>query len=375
MTAERTEDRIRYDVAGGIASIRLSRPPVNALDLAMVRGLIAALNRAGADGAVRAVVIASAVARRFCAGLDIVDLVGRTPNEIRTLVHALYVGLFDAQQRLGKPSIAAVNGAARGGGVTLAVSCDIILAAASASFGYPEIDLGVLPAIHFVHLPRIVGRHRAFELLFTGRAFGAEQAAALGLVNRVVADAELENEALKLADALAAKPEAAMRAGRAAFMRQTDGNYRRSITDAVEDFCAIIATEAAQSKLRAFAEKGRAKQCPSAFGMAKPSSQIAIKSEGFLELFRLVFRRRFEQGAGRVIAPHHSILDIKPVYDVRLRERDGLTKLHRVNHTRRIIDLAGKLTAVIGKRRNPKIFDVLAFANGNLERKALRARL
>jgi enoyl-CoA hydratase/carnithine racemase len=75
----------------------------------------------------------------------------------------------------------------------------------------------------------------------------------------VVADAELENEALKLADALAAKPEATMRAGRAAFMRQTDGDYRRSITDAVEDFCAIIATEAAQAKLRAFAEKGRAK--------------------------------------------------------------------------------------------------------------------
>jgi|SRR5271166_1625723 len=259
MTAERTDDRIRYDVSGSIACIRLARPPVNALDLAMVRSVIAALNRAAADGAVRAAVIASAVAKRFCAGLDIVDLAGRSPNEIRTLVHELYVGLFDAQCQLGKPTIAAVNGAARGGGITLAVSCNIVLAGESATFGYPEIDLGVLPAIHFVHLPRIVGRHRAFELLFTGRAFHAEQAAALGLVNRVVPDAELEAAALKLAGELAAKPEAAMRAGRAAFMRQIDRDYRRGIVEAVEDFCQIIATEAAQARLRAFAEKGRAK--------------------------------------------------------------------------------------------------------------------
>jgi enoyl-CoA hydratase len=255
MTAESTDDRLRCEVTGGIACIRLALPPVNALDLALVRGVIAALDRAAADDAVRAVVIVSAQPKLFCAGLDIAALVGRSPDQIRTLVHALYVGLFDAQYRLGKPSIAAVNGAARGGGMTLAVSCDVILAGKSATFGYPEIDLGVLPAIHFVHLPRIIGRHRAFELLFTGRAFDAEQAAAMGIVNRVVPDAELETEALELAGAFAAKSEAAMRAGRAAFMRQIDRDYRRSIAEAVEDFCKIVATEAAQAKLRAFADK------------------------------------------------------------------------------------------------------------------------
>ena len=192
MTAERTDDRIRYEVSGGIARIRLARSPVDALDLAMVRGVIAALKRAAADEDVRAVVIASAVAKRFCAGLDITELAGPAPDAIRTLVHELYLGLFDAQCELGKASVAAVNGAARGGRMTLAVSCDVIPAGASATFGYPEIDLGVLPAIHFVHLPRIIGRHRAFELLFTGRPFDAEQAAALGLINRVVPDAELE---------------------------------------------------------------------------------------------------------------------------------------------------------------------------------------
>jgi enoyl-CoA hydratase len=255
MTAEPGDDRIGYEVSGAIARITLKRPPVNALDLAMVRGVIAALNRAAADDAAGAVVIASAVAARFCAGLDLVDIVERSPGEIRTLVHELYLGLFDAQCQLGKASIAAVNGAARGGGMTLAVSCDVILAAASASFGYPEIELGVLPAIHFVHLPRIIGRHRAFELLFSGQPFDAERAAALGLVNRVVPDAELAAEAFKLAGVFAAKPQTAVRAGRPAFMRQIDPDYRGRIAQAVDDFCAVIATDAAQKRLRAFAEK------------------------------------------------------------------------------------------------------------------------
>jgi enoyl-CoA hydratase/carnithine racemase len=259
MILETSDNPIRYEVSGGIAFIRLTRPPVNALDLRMVRAVIAAFKQAAGDDAVRAVVLASAVAKRFCAGLDIVGLVGKSPEQIRTLVHELYVGVSEAQYHLGKPSIAAVNGAARGGGMTLAVSCDVVLAGASTTFGYPEIDLGVLPAIHFVHLPRIIGRHRAFELLFTGRTFGASEAAALGLINRVVADAELEDEARKLAGEFAAKPEAAVRIGRAAFMRQVDLDYRRSIANAVEDFSNIAATDAAQKRFRAFAEKGRAK--------------------------------------------------------------------------------------------------------------------
>jgi enoyl-CoA hydratase/carnithine racemase len=259
MMLETSNNPIRYEISDGVVFIRLARPPVNALDLRMVRAVIAAFKQAADDNAVRAVVLASAVAKRFCAGLDIVDLIGKSPEQIRTLVHELYVGVSEAQYHLGKPSIAAVNGAARGGGMTLAVSCDVVLAGESATFGYPEIDLGVLPAIHFVHLPRIIGRHRAFELLFSGRSFGASEAAALGLINRVVPDGELEGEARKLAGAFTAKPETAMRIGRAAFMRQIDLDYRRSIANAVEDFSNIAATDAAQERFRAFAEKYRAK--------------------------------------------------------------------------------------------------------------------
>jgi len=171
-----SHDELRYDVSDHIAEISLARAPVNALSLTLLEQLLAALQRAAADDNVRAVVLMSALPRRFSAGLDLRLLLGEPAAEARRFLQKLYVELADVQYNLGKPSIAAVGGAARGGGMTLAISCDVLLAGASATFGYPEIELGLVPAIHFVHLPKIVGRHRAFELLFSGRIFGAEEA-------------------------------------------------------------------------------------------------------------------------------------------------------------------------------------------------------
>jgi enoyl-CoA hydratase/carnithine racemase len=139
--------------------------------------------------------------------------------------------------------------------MTLAISCDVLLAGRSASFGYPEIDLGLVPAIHFVHLPRIVGRHRAFELLFSGRSFGADEAFSLGLVSRIVPDDKVRDEARAMARVFATKSRATMRLGRAAFMRVNDRDYRRGIGDAVENFCNVAATTDAQEGVRAFIEK------------------------------------------------------------------------------------------------------------------------
>ncbi len=246
---------VTYAATDRIARLTLSRPPVNALTLDMIRGVVAALKRAAADEAVRAVILTSALPRRFCAGLDLDVLLDADNENVRALLQALYLDLHDAQRALGKPSIAAVGGAARGGGMTLAISCDVIIAAESATFGYPEIDIGVLPAIHFAHLPRIVGRHRAFELLFSGRSFAAQEAFDLGLVSKVVADAELATATMALARTFAAKSPAAMRLGRAAFIRQNDGDERRRIAEAVEDFCQAAASAAAQEGIRAFVEK------------------------------------------------------------------------------------------------------------------------
>jgi enoyl-CoA hydratase len=246
---------VTYAVSEQTARITLDRPPVNALTLDMIRGIVAALRRATADDEVRAVILASALPRRFCAGLQLDLLLGKTHEAVRELVGALYLDLHDAQRGLGKPSIAAIGGAARGGGMTLAISCDVILAGAGATFGYPEIDIGVLPAIHFAHLPRIVGRHRAFELLFSGRSFGAQEACDLGLVSKIVADAELAEAAYALAKTFAAKSPAATHLGRAAFIRQNDEGERRRIADAVEDFCRAATGETAQEGIRAFLEK------------------------------------------------------------------------------------------------------------------------
>ncbi|HYV68789.1 MAG TPA: enoyl-CoA hydratase/isomerase family protein [Pseudolabrys sp.] len=245
------------EVSSGVARIILNKPPVNALNLEMIKDVVTAFEIAGKDEGIRAVVLTSAVSKAFSAGLDLNILLGKSEEKVRGLLQELYVRLYDTQYNLGKPSIAAVGGAARGGGMTMAISCDVILAGQSATFGYPEIDAGVIPAIHFTHLPRIVGRHRAFELLFSGRSFGAEEGYRLGLVSRVVPDEELVSYAQSLAETFAGKSAVVMRLGRAAFMRQNELGYRRSITNAVEDFCNVAMTDAAQNKLKAFVERRR----------------------------------------------------------------------------------------------------------------------
>ncbi len=260
MSMESSANLVDYQLAGNIARIELRRPPVNALSLELIQAVVAAFRRAAADPEARAVLLSSALAKRFSAGLDLDIVRGKAGTHLRPFLQSLYIDLFDAQYQLGKPSIAVVGGAARGGGMTVAVSCDIILASDNASFGYPEIDVGMLPAIHYAHLPRIVGRHRAFELLFTGRVFSPAEACELGIVNRVVADDELESQATALATQFAAKSPTVMAMGRAAFMRQIDLDYRRSIATAVDDFCNVTATPAAQEGIKAFIEKRQPKR-------------------------------------------------------------------------------------------------------------------
>jgi len=222
---EKLTKAVAYDVDLNIAEISLDHPPVNALTELVLDELLACFDRAAADPAVRAVILRSGVAQRFSAGLDLKAQSGATPPALRSLVEKLYVGLYLAQERLGKPSVAVVSGTARGGGMTLAFSCDLIVAGRGATFGYPEIDVGVIPAIHYAHLPRIVGRHRAFDLLFTGRPFGANEAAALGLVSCVADDDEVLDRARSLARTLAGKPAGVVRIGRRMFCDEIDREY------------------------------------------------------------------------------------------------------------------------------------------------------
>jgi enoyl-CoA hydratase len=253
---------VRYELNDQIAEIVLDSAPVNALSVPMIDDVLAALARARDDAEARVVILRSALPGVFCAGLNLALLSEGDASLPRTLLERLYVRMTELQFHLGKPSIAAVNGPARAGGMTLAISCDMIVAGRSASFGYPEIDVGLIPAIHFTHLPRIVGRARAFDLLFTGRAFDAGEAAALGLVSRIVDDDVVLDEARKLARVLAAKPPGVMRMARTAFANANDNGYRQGVAAAVENFCNVMATDEAREGIRAFAQKRRPAWAP-----------------------------------------------------------------------------------------------------------------
>ena len=149
--------------------------------------------------------------------------------------------------------------------MTLAVSCDVVVAGEGASFGYPEVDVGLIPALHFVHLPRQVGRHKAFELLFSAKPFSAAEAERIGLIGCVVPDDQVLDKARELARDFAAKSPAVMRIGRDAFLRANDRDYRRDIEHMAEVMCNLVETEDSKEALAAFLEK-RPPRWPSAGG-------------------------------------------------------------------------------------------------------------
>jgi enoyl-CoA hydratase/carnithine racemase len=255
MEAMSTFTLIRYEVQEHIAQITMARPPVNAINMQLAEEINAAYHQAGSDPQVRAVILTSAFDRAFSAGMDLHMTRGASGLDLRRFLEVFYFGMHDAQYRLGKPTIAAVNGPARAAGVTLAVSCDVIIASETTDFSYPEIDVGLIPAMHFVHLPRQIGRHQAFELLFAGTPISAREAQQRGLINRAVPPDQVLQEARRLARIFAHKSPVVMRLGRHAFMRANDFEYRRNIENIVETICNIIATEDSQEGLNAFVEK------------------------------------------------------------------------------------------------------------------------
>lgn len=197
-------------VDGGVVTLVLNRPDkLNAVDYAMVEGLHAALDFYEARDDIHALILTGAGDKAFAAGADIAQLSERrAPDALR----AINASLFDRISRFPVPTIAAVRGFALGGGCELALACDLRVAGVSARFGQPEVGLGILAAAGATwRLPALIGLGRARELLFTGRLVGAEEALAIGLVNRVVADAEVAAVALDLARQIARNDLLALR--------------------------------------------------------------------------------------------------------------------------------------------------------------------
>jgi enoyl-CoA hydratase/carnithine racemase len=249
------EQRIEFVVRERIAEIALKRPPVNAIDHAMIDAIHAALRAAEADPAVRAIVLTSALDGMFCGGMDLRMVRAGTTADLRGFVRKFYLDTMNLQYALTKPTLCAINGPARGAGMTLAITCDMSIACDDVDLGYPEIDIGLIPAIHYVHLPRQIGRHKAFELLFGGKPIAATTAADLGIINHAVPRAELIERARALAATLAAKSPSIMALGRQSFMRANDLDYRRNVENQIETLCNVFETAASREALAAFLDK------------------------------------------------------------------------------------------------------------------------
>jgi enoyl-CoA hydratase len=207
-----TFDNLLVDRDDAVVIVTLNRPKVlNALNSQTLTELERAMAAFKDDTGVRAIVLTGAGEKSFVAGADINELAALSP--VAGKEHARHgQQIFDAIEQLGKPVIAAVNGFALGGGCELAMACTLRIAADTARFGQPEINLGLIPGYAgSQRLPRLVGKGVALEILLSGDMIGAQRAYEIGLVNRVVPAAELMTETSKLAHALASKAPIAVR--------------------------------------------------------------------------------------------------------------------------------------------------------------------
>jgi methylglutaconyl-CoA hydratase len=204
-------DRVVVQVAGGVLTATLNRPDKrNAIDAPMIDELLAALERADLDASARVVAIRGA-GRDFCAGMDLNELLASADHTLEQNRQAAlhFAQVFISMRRLPKPIVALVHGRALAGGCGLATACDLILAAESAQFGYPEVQRGFVPAMVMTMLRRTVGEKLAFDLATTGRVLDGTEAATAGLASRVYEDADFEEQAGEVLRVLAeASPSA-----------------------------------------------------------------------------------------------------------------------------------------------------------------------
>ena len=244
---------VHVERSGAHATVVIDHPKANAISSAVIAELSAAFTDLAADGSVRAVVLTGAGERFFAAGADVTEFpaaategrAGRGGGELASQI-----------ETLPKPVIAAVNGMALGGGCELAMACDVRIAARSARFGQPEINLGIIPGWGGTQrLPRLIGRGRAMTLLLTGDPIDADTALAWGLVTAVVEDTVLQHEAAQLAERIAAKAPLAIAATKRAVHRGADRSLSEALAGEAEEFSALFATEDAREGVTAYLEK------------------------------------------------------------------------------------------------------------------------
>lgn len=218
------EDNVLYDVdEAGVATVTLNEPDKrNALSPELLDGLIEALRRARGEERVRCVVLASAHERVFSAGGDLGAFAGDEPLVHKHASSERFVTLFRLLGELGKPSLCAARGHVLAGALGVALACDLVVASEQATFGTPEINVGVFPFMIMALMYRNVPRKKTSELLLLGERLSAQEALAAGIVNRVVATDRFDEAVAEWAAKLAAKSPLLMRLGKDAMFAQQD---------------------------------------------------------------------------------------------------------------------------------------------------------
>jgi len=249
-------DELLVEIRGGVGILRLNRPAVlNAVSLALLRALSDRLEEWAERPEISAVVITGGE-KVFAAGADIKEMAGAGVAEMLSQDR---LGPWQRLRRFPKPLIAAVAGYALGGGCELALACDLIVASDDAVFGQPEIALGVMPGAGGTQrLTRALGRYRAMEICLAGRRFSAQEGQQWGLICRVVPAGLLLEEALRLAQEIAAKAPLAVRLIKEAIQAAEDTPLEAGLTFERRNFYLLFGTQDQKEGMKAFLEKRKA---------------------------------------------------------------------------------------------------------------------
>jgi len=251
-------DHVRLEVEEGIGTVRLDRPPLNALNAEIQAGLVDVCREAAARSDVAAVVVWGGE-RAFAAGADIKEMEAMSYTDM--VEHsALLQDFTRALARIPKPTVAAITGYALGGGCEVALACDFRVVADDARLGQPEISLGIIPGAGGTQrLARLVGPARAKDLVFTGRHVRAEEALAIGLADRVVPAAEVYETARSMMAQYVGGPAFALRAAKEAIDRGLEVDLETGLEIERMLFSGLFATKDRATGMRSFVENGPGK--------------------------------------------------------------------------------------------------------------------
>jgi enoyl-CoA hydratase len=249
---ETTYRTIRVEREDSVATVFLNKPPLNIIDIEMMKELLAALRKIDEEDDVRVIVFRAAGEKGFSAGVSIQD---HLPDRIVEMIQSFHA-VFRHLARTQKVTIAAVHGVCLGGGFELALICDMIVASDDAKFGQPEIKLGQLPPVGIVLLPHLVGYRKAAELVLSGNTIGPAEALALGIVNRVVPKVQLSESLSELVQSLVSGSGNTLRLTKELLRRVSGIEFEKLLDESEEYFLhTLVPTADAKEGIFAFLEK------------------------------------------------------------------------------------------------------------------------